>query len=172
MFDKINPVITVIKIGVTRCMIIPTKIVEQPEITKPEIPEFFSHKRVIGLGTIIQELADVFVNNNPVWKYYDRDQTLIYSNSREVRIQDMEDVRRWAMTLLNPELTPVTRAINKDFISSELLSMFCKIIGQKYPDHSCNRCGGENNVIPEVTIIEDMMKTGTSGRQEKEERIM
>ena len=47
---------------------------------------------------------------------------------------------------------PITRAIKKEFISEELLTKYCKMIGYKYPDHLCSKCNGENNVIPKVQL--------------------
>ncbi|KAG5568513.1 hypothetical protein H5410_064471 [Solanum commersonii] len=38
-------------------MIIPEDIEQQPEIQKSEIPSFYANKRIIGISTIIQELA-------------------------------------------------------------------------------------------------------------------
>ncbi|KAG5600564.1 hypothetical protein H5410_031934 [Solanum commersonii] len=38
-----------------------------------------------GISTIIQELANNYLNGNAIWSYYARDQLMIYSNSRELR---------------------------------------------------------------------------------------
>ena len=46
--------IQIIKIGLTREMIIPEDIGQQPEIPKVEIPSFYANKRIIGLSTITQ----------------------------------------------------------------------------------------------------------------------
>ena len=59
---------------------------------------------------------------------------MIYANSREIRQADMEEVKKWILSLLKPEATPTTRAIKKGFISEELLTRYCKLIGHKYPD--------------------------------------
>ncbi|XP_025888956.2 uncharacterized protein [Solanum lycopersicum] len=147
LFDEIKPIIQVIKIGLTRDMIIPEDIGIQQEIQKIEIPEFYANKRVIGIATILNELTNNYLNGNSVWSYYVREQVMIYSNSKEIREQDMEEIRQWILSLLKPEQKPTTRALRKGFISEELLTRYCKIIGQKYPDHICSKCQGEDNVI-------------------------
>ena len=152
LFDEIKPIIQVIKIGLTRDMIIPEDIGIQQEIQKIEIPEFYANKRVIGIATILNELTNNYLNGNSVWSYYVREQVMIYSNSKEIREQDMEEIRQWILSLLKPEQKPTTRALRKGFISEELLTRYCKIIGQKYPDHICSKCQGEDNVIPDVQI--------------------
>ena len=141
-----------IKIGLTRDMIIPEDIGIQQQIQKIEIPEFYANKRVIGIATILNELTNNYLNGNLVWSYYVREQVMIYSNSKEIREQDMEEIRQWILSLLKPEQKPTTRALRKGFISEELLTRYCKIIGQKYPDHICSKCQGEDNVIPDVQI--------------------
>ncbi|KAG5606395.1 hypothetical protein H5410_027887 [Solanum commersonii] len=40
----------------------------------------------------IQELANNYLNGNAIWSYYARDQLMIYSNSRELRKADMDEV--------------------------------------------------------------------------------
>ena len=152
LFDEIKPIIQVIKIGLTRDMIIPEDIGIQQEIQKIEIPEFYANKRVIGIATILNELTNNYLNGNSVWSYYVREQVMIYSNSEEIREQDMEEIHQWILSLLKPEQKPTTRALRKGFISEELLTRYCKIIGQKYPDHICSKCQGEDNVIPDVQI--------------------
>ena len=152
LFDEIKPIIQVIKIGLTRDMIIPEDIGIQQEIQKIEIPEFYANKRVIGIATILNELTNNYLNGNSVWSYYVREQVMIYSNSKETREQDMEEIRQWILSLLKPEQKPTTRALRKGFISEELLTRYCKIIGQKYPDHICSKCQGEDNVILDVQI--------------------
>ncbi|KAG5615129.1 hypothetical protein H5410_014953 [Solanum commersonii] len=67
-------------------MIIPDKIEKQDEIQKIEIPAFYARKRVIGLATILNELATNYLNENTIWSYYAREQTMIYSNCRETRL--------------------------------------------------------------------------------------
>ena len=133
-------------------MIIPEDIGIQQQIQKIEIPEFYANKRVIGIATILNELTNNYLNGNSVWSYYVREQVMIYSNSKEIREQDMEEIRQWILSLLKPEQKPTTRALRKGFISEELLTRYCKIIGQKYPDHICSKCQGEDNVIPDVQI--------------------
>uniref|UniRef100_M1C2L3 Translocation transactivator/inclusion body protein n=1 Tax=Solanum tuberosum TaxID=4113 RepID=M1C2L3_SOLTU len=64
-------------------MIIPEVIGEQPEMQEIGIPSFYANKRIIGMPTIIQELANNYLNGNAIWSYYSRDQLMIYSNSRD-----------------------------------------------------------------------------------------
>ncbi|KAG5620042.1 hypothetical protein H5410_005260 [Solanum commersonii] len=49
-------------------MIIPGDIGQQEEIPKIEIPSFYANKRIIGISTIIQELANNYLNENAIWK--------------------------------------------------------------------------------------------------------
>ncbi|KAG5611441.1 hypothetical protein H5410_022722 [Solanum commersonii] len=42
---------------------------------------------------------------------------------------------------------PTTRVLKAGFISAELLTRYCKLIGHKYPDHICSKCNGEDNII-------------------------
>ena len=101
-------------------MIIPEDISAQPEIPKVEIPNFYANKKTIGLSTIIQELATNYLQGIAIWSYYSRDHLMIYANSKEVRTADMEEVQRWILSLLKPELPPTTRALKQVFISKEL----------------------------------------------------
>ncbi|KAG5631961.1 hypothetical protein H5410_003678, partial [Solanum commersonii] len=103
LYEEIKPLIQVIKIGLIKDMIIPDDIEQQEEIQKIEIPSFYANKRIIGISTIIQE-----------------DQLMIYSNSRELRKADMDEVQRWILSLLKPEERPTTRALKVGFISPEL----------------------------------------------------
>ncbi|KAG5601360.1 hypothetical protein H5410_032730 [Solanum commersonii] len=128
------------------------KIEKQEEIQKIEIPAFYARKRVIGLATILNELATNYLSGNTIWSYYAREQTMIYSNCRETRPADMEEIRQWVLSLLKPEQKPTTRAIRQNFISTELMANYCKTIGHKYPDHQCSKCYGEDNVIPAVNL--------------------
>ncbi|KAG5595760.1 hypothetical protein H5410_036992 [Solanum commersonii] len=152
LYDEIKPIIQVIKIGLTREMIIPEKIEKQKEIQKIEIPEFYARKRVIGLATILNEFATNYLSENAVWSYYAREQTMIYSNCRETRPANMEEIRQWVLSLLKPEQKPTTRAIQQNFISKEIMTNYCKTIGHKYPDHQCLKCYGEDNIIPAVKL--------------------
>ncbi|KAG5632066.1 hypothetical protein H5410_003783, partial [Solanum commersonii] len=93
LYEEIKPPIQVVKIGLTKDMIIPEDIGHQPEIQKNEIPSFYANKRIIGISTIIQELANNYLNGNAIWSYYARDQLMIYSNSRELRKADMDEVQ-------------------------------------------------------------------------------
>lgn len=58
-------------------MIIPEEIEPQSEIPKIEIPSFYANKRIIGITTIIQELANNYLNGNAIYSYYSRDQLMI-----------------------------------------------------------------------------------------------
>ncbi|WMV29619.1 hypothetical protein MTR67_023004 [Solanum verrucosum] len=138
--------------GLTKDIIIPDDIGQQEEIQKIEIPTFYANKRIIGISTIIQELANNYLNGYAIWSYYSRDQLIIYSNSRELRKADMDEVQRWILSLLKPEERPTTRALKIRFISSELFTKYCKLIEHKYPDHICTKCNGEDNVIPDVQL--------------------
>lgn len=73
-------------------MIIPENIEQQVEIPKIDIPDFYANKRIIRISTIIQELANNYLNENPIWCYYSRYKLMIYSNSRDLRQADMEEV--------------------------------------------------------------------------------
>ena len=53
-------------------------------------------------------------------------------------------------TLLKPKFTPTTRALKKGFISEELLTKYCKLIGHKYPEHICSKYNEADDTIPEV----------------------
>ncbi|XP_027774291.1 uncharacterized protein LOC107024960 [Solanum pennellii] len=152
LYEEIKSPIQVVKIGLTRDMIIPKEIEKQNEIPKVEIPNFYANKRIIGIATIIQELANNYLNGNAIWSYYARDQVMIYANSKELRKSDMDEVQRWILSLLKPEEQPSTRALKKGFISEELLVRYCKLISNKYPDHKCSKCNGEDNVIPTVDL--------------------
>ncbi|XP_070003590.1 uncharacterized protein [Nicotiana sylvestris] len=152
LYDEIKPIIQVVKIGLTRDMIIPKEIEQQPEIPKIEIPGFYANKRIIGITTIIQELANNYLQENAIWSYYSRDQLMIYANSRELRQGDMDEVQKWILSLLKQEIQPTTRALKKGFISNELLTRYCKLVGHKYPDHICSKCNGEDNHVPEVQL--------------------
>nr|XP_009759479.1 PREDICTED: uncharacterized protein LOC104212011 [Nicotiana sylvestris]XP_009775784.1 PREDICTED: uncharacterized protein LOC104225635 [Nicotiana sylvestris] len=133
-------------------MIIPEEIEKQPEIQKMEIPSFYANKRIIGIATIIQELANNYLQGNAIWSYYSRDQLMIYANSKELRQGDMDEVQKWILSLLKPEMQPTTRALKKEFISNELLTRYCKLVGHKYPDHICSKCNGDDNYVPEVQL--------------------
>jgi len=77
---------------------------------------------------------------------------MIYSNCREIREADMEELRQWVLSLLKPEQPTITRAIRTNFISPELLTRYCKLISHKYPDHICSKCKGEDNIVPDVQL--------------------
>ena len=64
----------------------------------------------------------------------------------------MEEIRQWILSLLKPEQTPTTRAIPINFISPNLMVRYCKLIGEKYPDHLCTKCNGEDNFVPKVEL--------------------
>ncbi|KAG5590432.1 hypothetical protein H5410_040946 [Solanum commersonii] len=69
----------------------------------------------------------------------------------------MVEVQRWILLLLKPEERPTTRALKAGFISTELLTRYCKLIGHKYPDHICSKCNGEDNIIPNVDFEDQLM---------------
>ncbi|KAG5570992.1 hypothetical protein H5410_060758 [Solanum commersonii] len=150
LYEEIKPPIQVVKIGLTKDMIIPKDIEHQPEIQKSEIPSFYAKKRIIDISTIKQKLANNYLNGNAIWSYYARDQLMIYSNSRELRKADMDEVQRWILSLLKPEERPTTRALKVEFISIELLTRYCKLIDHKYPDHICSKCNKEDSIIPDI----------------------
>ena len=75
---------------------------------------------------------------------------MIYANSFELRKADIEEVQKWILSLLKSESTPTTRALKKGFISEELLTKYCKLIGHKYPEHICSKCIEGDDTIPEV----------------------
>ncbi|KAG5594439.1 hypothetical protein H5410_035671 [Solanum commersonii] len=122
LYEEIKPPIQVIKIGLTKDMIIPNDIGQQEEIQKIEILGFYANKRINGISTIIQELTNNYLNDNAMWSYYSRDQLMIYSNSRKLKRVDMDEVQ------------------------------YCKLIGHKYTDHICSKCNGEDNIIPDVQL--------------------
>ncbi|WMV13997.1 hypothetical protein MTR67_007382, partial [Solanum verrucosum] len=138
--------------GLTKDMIISEDIEQKEEICKIEIPSFYANKRIIGISTIIQELANNYLNGNAIWSYYATYQLMIYSNLRQLRKADMDEVQRWILSLLKPEEQPTTRALKVGFILAELLTRYCKLIGHKYPDHICSKCNGEDNIIPDVQL--------------------
>ncbi|KAG5601471.1 hypothetical protein H5410_032841 [Solanum commersonii] len=94
-------------------MIIPEDIEQQEEICKIEIPSFYANKRIIGISTIIHELENNYLNGNAIWRNYAKDQLMIYSNSRELRKTDMDEVQRWILSLLKPEERPTTRTLKE-----------------------------------------------------------
>nr|XP_019066492.2 uncharacterized protein LOC109118908 [Solanum lycopersicum] len=138
LYEEIKSPIQVVKIGLTKDMIILEEIEKQNEIPKVEIPNFYANKRIIGIATI-QELTNNYLNGNAIWSYYARDQVMIYANSKELKKSDMDEVQRWILSLLQPEEQPSTRALKKGFISEELLVRYCKLISNKYPDHKCSK---------------------------------
>ena len=69
-----------------------------------------------------------------------------YTISRHGRTKTMDNKS------IKPEATPTTRAIRKNFISPNLMTRYCKLIGQKYPDHLCSKCEGEDNYVPDVQL--------------------
>ncbi|KAG5571349.1 hypothetical protein H5410_061115 [Solanum commersonii] len=114
-------------------MIIPEKIEKQEEIQKVEILGFYARKRVIGIATILNELSPNYLSGNSVWSYYTREQTMIYSNSRETREADMEEI------------------LIKDIKDNgKLLQNYWAQISE----HQCSKCYGEDNVIPNLSESE------------------
>ncbi|KAG5571486.1 hypothetical protein H5410_061252 [Solanum commersonii] len=110
-------------------MLIPKDIGQQSEIQKIEIPSVYANKRIIGISTIIQELANNYLNGNVIWSYYSRDQLMIYSNSRELRKTDMDEVQRWILSLLKLEERPTIRALKTDLFQQNMI--IPKDIGQQ-----------------------------------------
>ncbi|KAG5632388.1 hypothetical protein H5410_004105 [Solanum commersonii] len=80
------------------------------------------------------------------------DQLMIYSNSRELKKVDMDEVQRWILSLLKPEERPMVRALKAGFILTELLTRYCKLIGHKYPDRICSKYNGEDNIISDANL--------------------
>ncbi|KAM3305928.1 hypothetical protein P3S67_012797 [Capsicum chacoense] len=101
-------------------MIIPEDIAQQSEIPRIEISEFYANKRLIGLSTIIQELANNCTNGNPIWSYYSRDHQMVYSNSKKLRLTDMED----AWHLSNPDAEKVFKALRAAGVKLAVVSNF------------------------------------------------
>ncbi|KAL3356394.1 hypothetical protein AABB24_017198 [Solanum stoloniferum] len=66
LYEVIKTPIQVIKIGLTKDMIIPEDIGQQEEIRKIEIPSFYVNKRIIGISTIIQQLTNNYLNGNAI----------------------------------------------------------------------------------------------------------
>ncbi|KAG5590686.1 hypothetical protein H5410_041200 [Solanum commersonii] len=66
LYEEIKPPIQVVNIGLTKDMIIPEDIEQQLEIQKSEIPSFYANKRIIGISTIIQELANNYLDENAI----------------------------------------------------------------------------------------------------------
>ncbi|KAG5596248.1 hypothetical protein H5410_037480 [Solanum commersonii] len=66
LYEEIKPPIQVVKIGLTKDMIKAEDIRQQSEIQKIEIPNFYANKRIIGISTIIQELANNYLNGNAI----------------------------------------------------------------------------------------------------------
>ena len=98
---------------------------------------------------------------------------MIYSNSRELRRADMDEVQRWILSLLKPEEQPTIRALKNEFILEELLIRYCKLSRHKYPDHRCSKCNGEDNIIPDVDLDKDKeIKMQDKIRTKKRKRII
>ncbi|KAG5630069.1 hypothetical protein H5410_001786 [Solanum commersonii] len=114
-YEEIKPPIQVIKIGLTKDMIIPEDIGQQEEIRIIEIP-----------------INDIFK----------------FKRTKEA---DMDEVEM-DFIIIKTEERPTTRALKAGFISPELLTRYCKLIGHKYPDHLCTKCNREDNVIPDVQL--------------------
>lgn len=121
LIDEVKQTITVVKIGMTRDFIIPEEICEQEEISKTQIPGFYRNKRVIGLSNILSELLNNYSNQKLIWICTSRNQTLVYSTCKEVRDQDMKELRKWGLTQ-----QPLTRSIKKGIIFEEAMEQFCE----------------------------------------------
>ncbi|KAK4724029.1 hypothetical protein R3W88_026808 [Solanum pinnatisectum] len=105
----------------TKDYIILEEITKQPIIQRTELPDFYANKRIIGLSTILTELANVYEETSYIWKYCSRNHLLIYSTAKELRPMDKLEVKNWALSLLKPEQEPTTKAIRKGFISEDSL---------------------------------------------------
>lgn len=140
---KIKHTITVVKIGMTRDYIIPEEICEQEEITKNQIPDFYRNKRVIGLTSILTELANNYINQNPVWIYYSRNQLLVYSTCKNIRENNREEIRKWVIMILKPEELPVTRSITKG------------VILKKLQNNSVNKLAKDTMTTYAADVVED-----------------
>lgn len=150
-FDQIKPPIHVVKIGLTRDMIIPEAPVSQQTLPVEDLPKMMQQKRVVNLKIIYEELYKIFTSENPIWKYYSKDQTLIYSMAKIKRDGDLDEVRNWLETIVRPDEQPKTRAIKKDFISEEAKPFMCKVFNN-VSYHQCSHCGGKDDIIPDVTL--------------------
>ncbi|KAG5600397.1 hypothetical protein H5410_031767 [Solanum commersonii] len=64
----------------------------------------------------------------------------------------MDEVQRWILSLLKPEERPTTRALKEGFISTELLTRYCKLIGHRYRIIYVQSASGEDNIIPDVQL--------------------
>ncbi|KAG5581304.1 hypothetical protein H5410_051931 [Solanum commersonii] len=71
-------------------MIIPEDIGQQEEICKMEIPSFYANKIIIGISTIIQELANNYLNGNAIWSYYTSSWNKT-EDDEEIKIKIKED---------------------------------------------------------------------------------
>ncbi|KAG5591172.1 hypothetical protein H5410_041686 [Solanum commersonii] len=80
------------------------------------------------------------------------DKALILFFGAELIVEGFMKVQRWILSLLKPKERPTTRALKAGFISTELLTKYCKLIGHKYPGHICSKCNGEDNIIPDVDL--------------------
>ena len=64
----------------------------------------------------------------------------------------MQELCQWILSLLKLEQPPTTRAIRKKLISQNMMTRYCKLVGQKYLDHLCTKCDRKDNYIPEVQL--------------------
>ncbi|KAG5610216.1 hypothetical protein H5410_021497 [Solanum commersonii] len=117
LYEEIKPPIQVVKIGLTKDMIIPEDIGQQSEIQKIEIPK----------------LANNYLNGHAIWSYYARDQLMIYSNSRELRKSDMDEVQRWILSLLKPKGRPTTRALKEGFNFGRIINQILQANWSQIP---------------------------------------
>lgn len=135
-------------------MMIPEESEMQPEIKK-ELFDFIKGKRVIQISQILRKLINTYENRNLIGIYIDRDHELVFSNSREVKENDHEELRKWIVTLLRPEEKHLMRIIKEGFACAEILQIYCRIVGKDYQDHYRSKCGGTNNKKP-IIEIEDI----------------
>ncbi|KAG5571988.1 hypothetical protein H5410_061754 [Solanum commersonii] len=114
-------------------MIIPEDIGQQEEICKIEKPSFYANKRIIGISTIIQELANNYLNGNAIWSYYSRDQLMIYSNSRELRKADVDEVQRWILSLLKSRRTTYDESTKSRIYFNRVINQILQINWTQIP---------------------------------------
>lgn len=69
-----------------------------------------------------------------------------YTISRHGRTKTMDTKSIKARSYTN------NKSYKEIFYSPNLMTRYCKLIGQKYPDHLCTKCEGEENYVPDVQL--------------------
>lgn len=147
--------ITVVKIGITKEILLPEEVQEQPEVRKEDLIEFIRRKRIIQMAQIVKELVSVYNKSSPIWISSNRNQELIYTQGKDTREKDMEEIENWILTLLRPDDKPRTRAINQEFISEESKDYYCRIIGREYvKEHQCTKCNEGTSKKGKAPLLE------------------